>query len=134
MSSIKKTTRPTLNPPLRKSAAPATESAAAPVLTDKALELIAAKFRAMSEPLRLRLLNSLMAGELSVSQLVAASGSGQANVSKHLSILKSVGMVATRRDGLLTLYRIDDPAVYQLCAIMCARLKSEHEALGAALG
>ena len=59
-------------------------------------------------------------------QLVEAAGTGQANVSKHLSILKQAGMIATRREGLATLCSISDPAIFQLCEIMCARLKDEH--------
>lgn len=105
----------------------------APALSDQALELIAARFRALGEPVRLRLLNTLMQGECSVTQLVEACGTGQANVSKHLAVLKSAGMVSTRREGLLTLCRIGDASVFQLCDIMCSRLKAEHEELGRAL-
>jgi len=103
-------------------------------LTDAALELIAQKFRALSEPVRLKLLNTLMQGEKNVTQLVEATGSGQANVSKHLSILKQADMIATRREGLSTVCSISDPAVYQLCEIMCARLKAQHEERSRSLG
>lgn len=102
-------------------------------LSDHALSLIAARFRALGEPVRLRLLNTLMQGERSVTQLVEVCGTGQANVSKHLSVLKAAGMVATRREGLLTLCRVADACVFQLCEIMCARLKAEHEEMGRAI-
>jgi DNA-binding transcriptional ArsR family regulator len=102
-------------------------------LPDAALELIAQRFRALSEPVRLRLLSTLMAGERNVTQLVEAAGTGQANVSKHLSILKQAGMIATRREGLSTICAIADPSIYQLCEIMCARLKAEHTERGKAL-
>lgn len=102
-------------------------------LSDSALTMIAARFRALSEPVRLRLLNTLMQGERSVTQLVEASGTGQANVSKHLSVLREAGMVSMRRDGLLTMCSIADPAIVQLCDIMCARLKAEHEERAKAL-
>jgi ArsR family transcriptional regulator len=103
-------------------------------LPDAALALIAERFRALSEPVRLRLLNTLMAGECNVTQLVTAAGTGQANVSKHLSILKQAGMISTRREGLSTICSIADPSIYQLCEIMCARLKTEHVERGKALG
>ena len=122
--------------PARKPSAPRVAAAArssSRTLSDEALALIAARFRALGEPLRLRLLNILMQGERSVTQLVDACGSGQANVSKHLSVLKSAGMVATRRDGMLTLCRIADPCVFELCEIMCTRLRAEHEALSRAI-
>ena len=96
-------------------------------LPDAALMRIAERFRALSEPVRLRLLNCLMDGEKTVTQLVEAARTGQANVSKHLAVLRQAGMVATRREGLNTLCSISDPAVHQLCEIMCSRLKAEHE-------
>ena len=102
-------------------------------LSDTALVLIAGRFRALSEPVRLRLLNTLMQGERSVTQLVEASGTGQANVSKHLAVLRDAGMVAMRREGLMTMCSIADPAINQLCEIMCARLKAEHVERGKAL-
>lgn len=88
--------------------------------------MIAARFRALAEPVRLRLLNTLMQGERSVTQLVEASGTGQANVSKHLAVLRDAGMVVMRREGLMTKCSIADPVIVQLCDIMCARLKAEH--------
>ena len=102
-------------------------------LSDTALTMIAARFRALSEPVRLRLLNTLMQGERSVTQLVEASGTGQANVSKHLAVLREAGMVTVRREGLLTMCSIANPVIVQLCDLMCARLKVEHEERGKAL-
>ena len=110
-----------------------TAPAADKSLSDAALAMIAQRFRALSEPVRLRLLNTLMAGERNVTQLVEAAGTGQANVSKHLSILKQAGMISTRREGLSTICAIADPSIYQLCEIMCTRLKAEHAERGKAL-
>ena len=98
-----------------------------------ALELIATRFRALSEPMRLRLLNVLMQGEQTVGQLVEASGSGQANVSKHLAVLRDAGMVGTRKEGLTTVCYIADPIVNELCEMMCSRLREEMESKAAAL-
>lgn len=102
-------------------------------LPDAALTMIAARFRALSEPVRLRILNAIMQGERSVSQIVEVSGSGQANVSKHLAVLRDAGMVAMRREGLLTLCSIADPVIVQLCDLMCSKLKAEHAELAKAL-
>ena len=112
---------------LARRAAPPSSSAPAKALSDAALAMIASRFRALAEPLRLRLLNKLMEGAFTVGQLVEVTGTGQANVSKHLAVLKEAGMVATRREGLSTYCSIADPAIFQLCEIMCARLKAEHE-------
>jgi len=96
-------------------------------LSPLALELIAARFRALSEPMRLRLLNLLMGGEKSVGQLVEATGSSQANVSKHLSVLREAGMIAMRKEGLSSFCFIADPFVNELCEMMCSRLREEME-------
>lgn len=102
-------------------------------LSPLALDLIAGRFRALSEPVRLRLLNLLMQGEHTVGQLVEASGSGQANVSKHLAVLREAGMVGTRREGLTTVCFIADEIVKDLCEMMCSRLREEMESKAAAL-
>ena len=94
-------------------------------LSPLALELIAARFRALSEPMRLRLLNLLMGGEMTVGQLVEAIGSSQANVSKHLSVLRAAGMIAMRKEGLSSFCFIADPIVNELCEMMCSRLREE---------
>ena len=113
---------------------PAKKSAVSPKhLSDTALELIAARFRALSEPMRLRLLNLLMQGEHTVGQLVEASGSGQANVSKHLAVLRESGMVGMRKEGLSTVCFIADPIVNELCEMMCCRLREEMEQKASAL-
>lgn len=94
-------------------------------LSPLALDLIAKRFRALSEPMRLRLLNVLMQGERTVGQLVEASSSSQANVSKHLSVLREAGMIAIRKEGLTTICFIADPIVNELCDMMCTRLREE---------
>lgn len=96
-------------------------------LSQLALELIAGRFRALSEPMRLRLLNLLMGGEKTVGQLVDATSSSQANVSKHLSVLREAGMIAMRKEGLSSFCFIADPIVNELCEMMCSRLRDEME-------
>ena len=83
--------------------------------------------------MRLRLLSTLMQGERTVGQLVESSGSGQANVSKHLSVLREAGMIATRKEGLSTFCYIADPVVQELCDLMCRRLRGEMEEKAKAL-
>jgi ArsR family transcriptional regulator len=103
------------------------------LLSPLALELIASRFKAFAEPMRLRLLNLLMHGERTVGQLVEASGSGQANVSKHLALLRDTGMIGMRKEGLTTVCYISDPIVNELCEMMCSRLREEMEGKAAAL-
>jgi DNA-binding transcriptional ArsR family regulator len=101
------------------------------VLPPEALELVAARFRALGEPMRLRLLSILMEGERSVTELVGASQAGQANVSKHLAVLREANMVAFRKEGTTTIYYIADPLIFELCELMCKRLQQEMAARAA---
>ena len=112
---------------------PETTTEPAKLLSPLALELIADRFKALSKPMRLRLLNLLMQGERSVGQLVKASGSGQANVSKHLAQLRDTGMIGMRKEGLSTICYIADPIVGELCEMMCSRLREEMERKASAL-
>ena len=90
-----------------------------------ALELVAARFRMLAEPMRLRLLNELRERELTVTGLVEATGAGQANVSKHLSLLADAGMVGRRKEGLNVFYFIADRSLFELCDLVCGRLQKE---------
>ena len=94
-------------------------------LTHEMLALVAERLRALAEPARLQILNELRGGERTVTELVEATGLGQANVSKHLRLLLGAGYVARRRDGLYARYRLGDEDVFRICEIMCGRLEVE---------
>lgn len=102
--------------------------------SDEALDLIAQRFKVLAEPMRLRILNVLRGGEKTVSELVEETGAGQANVSKHLGLLFRYGMVGRRKEGLNVYYRITDPAIFQLCDLVCSSMEAELEAKRGALG
>jgi len=99
-------------------------------LPDPVVDLVARRFRALGEPLRIRLVERLMEGEATVQELVAASGGGQQNVSKHLGVLLNAGVVGRRKEGTFVYYRIVDDVVFSLCEQVCASLEREHTALG----
>lgn len=94
-------------------------------LPPAALELVAARFKMLAEPMRLRLLNELRGGEKSVTELVEATEAGQANVSKHLSLLSDAGMIGRRKEGLNVIYFIADESLFELCDLVCGRLQKE---------
>jgi len=87
------------------------------------LDRVAAQFRALSEPSRLKLMNLLFAGERSVGELVDGSGLSLANVSKHLSLLHQAGWVGRRKAGLHVVYSLADPRAVELCELMCTRVR-----------
>lgn len=94
-------------------------------MTPELLELLAERFRALAEPTRLQILNTLRRGEATVSELIDATGLGQANVSKHLQMLYGLGFVSRRKDGLYVYYALADRSVFKLCDIMCGRMEAE---------
>ena len=97
-------------------------------LTPDVLALVAGRFKALAEPARLQMLVALRDGERTVSDLVEATGLGQANVSKHLQLLHALGFVARRKEGLFVHYRLASRSVFQLCDIMCDQIATEHRA------
>ena len=100
-------------------------------LSDAALQMIADRFKIMSEPMRLKILHALWDGELSVGDIIEASAGLQANISKHLGILQQSGLVSRRKDGLNVYYRICDETVFELCEVVCVSL---HDRLVVQMG
>ncbi len=103
-------------------------------LADDALELVAARFKALSEPTRLRLLAALKGGERNVTELVEFTGTSQANISRQLLVLTQAGILGRRKSGLHTFYFVADKAIYDLCELVCGsvqdRLARQNRAFG----
>ena len=95
-----------------------------PALTPDAIRLIAERFKVLAEPARLEILNSLRAGERTVTELVQETGLGQANVSKHLGLLHAHNFVARRKEGVSVYYMLAE-SVDELCDIMTSQLKAQ---------
>ncbi|MEZ5426906.1 MAG: metalloregulator ArsR/SmtB family transcription factor [Pyrinomonadaceae bacterium] len=107
-------------------------------MTPEALEMVAERFRLLGEPIRLRILQSLQAGELSVGEITQVVETSQPNVSKHLKMLQTLGVVARRQEGNTVYYSILDPSIFELCDLVCgsiqARLSSQYDRLQSAFG
>ena len=73
----------------------------------------AAVGRALADPKRLCVLESLASGELSVGDLSSLVGCQIPNMSQHLAVLRSAGLVTTRREGSTIFYRLADPRVLE---------------------
>lgn len=90
------------------------------------IERAAQRFKILSEPVRLELLNQMqLHGEQTVSELVDATGHRQANVSKHLGLMAGEGLLNRRKEGLYVYYKISDPTLSALCMLVCGRLREE---------
>lgn len=84
-------------------------------LDPETAELVAERFRALGDPTRLLILELLRQdGEVSVREIAARVGGSQQNVSKHLSVLRVQRIVARRKQGISSLYRIADLGVLRL--------------------
>lgn len=94
-------------------------------LSEAALQLVAARFRVLAEPMRLRLIQALFEAERSVGELVAVTGGTQANVSRHLQTLAAAHILARRKEGLQVFYRISDPSIPRLCEVMCTAIEKQ---------
>lgn len=92
-------------------------------LSPEALDFVAARFRALGDPSRLRVLNVLLSGEFSVQELVAATGLSQTATSRQLAVLRAARLVDRRVQGKNAIYRVVDPTVSELCRIVCAGLE-----------
>ena len=91
-------------------------------LSRQAFEMIATRFRVLSEPLRLRLIHSLQNGELTVTELTTELETSQPNVSKHLKILTDSGLLRREQRGNAVFYSIADPTIFKLCEVVCDSL------------
>ncbi|HLX96467.1 MAG TPA: metalloregulator ArsR/SmtB family transcription factor [Verrucomicrobiae bacterium] len=86
------------------------------------LEQIAARFKLLGEPTRLRILQSVCRQPRTVNAIVADTGSTQANVSKHLALLAAAGLLERKRDGQCVFYGMKDQLALKLCELVRAQL------------
>jgi DNA-binding transcriptional ArsR family regulator len=79
------------------------------------LEALANRFKALAEPTRLHILAAICDHERNVQDICDRTGLHQANVSKHLRLMKEAGVVACRREGAWRYYRVIDTELLALC-------------------
>jgi ArsR family transcriptional regulator len=105
-------------------AAPKKQKSQEPV-SEEMLQFIASRFKVLAEPMRLRILHAIRPGELTVTRIIETTGASQANVSKHLAVLTRGGMVGRRKEGLNVYYSIADPVIFELCDLICNKLRGQ---------
>ncbi|QYO65336.1 ArsR/SmtB family transcription factor [Leptolyngbya sp. 7M] len=91
----------------------------------EALVMIAERFRVLGEPIRLRLINLLRDGEMSVTELTRAANTSQPNVSKHLRLLTDAGVLRRDQRGNTVFYSIADQSIFRLCEVVCDSLDEQ---------
>jgi len=91
------------------------------------IPLVAARFKALSDPRRLALLSALQGGERTVTELAEHTHRPQPNVSQPLASLARAGLVESRREGNRVFYRIADPYVLRICDAVCDSLAAQGQ-------
>lgn len=85
---------------------------------DEDIERASRSLKAMSHPLRLKILCTLGGQEISVQEIVEQVGTSQSNISQHLAILRDKGILASRKDANRVYYRVSDSRTLQLIGMM----------------
>jgi len=98
-------------------------------LSAEALAEIAAYFQALSEPSRLQLLNFLRQGPRNVTELAALTHQSSANVSRHLALLAAKGIVTRESRGVSVFFQVADPAIFQMCDLVCGQIERQFAAV-----
>jgi DNA-binding transcriptional ArsR family regulator len=102
-------------------------------LPEALVELIAQRFRIIGEPMRIRALDELRDGPLTINELTEALNATQQNVSKHVSVLVQAGIVRREKDGNRVRCSIADESVFALCELVCGGLRQQVAELDALL-
>lgn len=97
------------------------------------VEMVAKFFRALGDPVRLRLLEFLLHEEHTVTECVGHVGLSQGRVSTHLGCLSDCGYVEVRREGRFAYYRVRDPRVAELVLLARAIATENAAALAACM-
>lgn len=95
------------------------------VMSPEAISLVAARFKVMSEPIRLQILQTLQSGRIAVTEVARAVATTQPNVSRHLKILQDAGLVTRKQQGNTVYYSIADDSVFELCRLVCGSLEEK---------
>ena len=88
------------------------------VVDGEELDRMAARFKLLGEPMRLKILQAVCQRPRTVNGIVAATGSTQANVSKHLALLAAGGILTRKKEGQCVYYGMKDRLVVKLCELV----------------
>jgi ArsR family transcriptional regulator len=82
------------------------------------IEIASRSLKAMSHPLRLKILCTLGSREVCVQEIVETVGTSQSNISQHLAILRDKGILSSRKDANKVFYRVGDERTLRLIIMM----------------
>lgn len=88
------------------------------ITRDEDIDRASRSLKAMSHPLRLKILCTLGDQEVSVQDIVERVGTSQSNISQHLAILRDKGILSSRKDANRVFYKVVDNRTLQLISMM----------------
>ena len=97
---------------------------------ERIYSLQASLCKALSNPIRLMIVDILKEGEATVSELQDKLARQQSNLSQHLAVLRGTGIVESRRDGTNVLYSLKNPKIVEACSLVRAILRDQSKELG----
>ena len=99
----------------------------------KIFELHAEVCKALAHPLRIEVIDVLMKGELCFSDILEETGGLKSNLSQHISVMVSSGILKARKDSRCNYYSLSSPKVAKACSLMrevlVENLKKQHQLL-----
>jgi len=88
------------------------------ITRDEDIDRASRSLKAMSHPLRLKILCTLGDKEVSVQEIVEQVGTSQSNISQHLAILRDKGILSSRKDANRVYYKVVDSRTLRLISMM----------------
>jgi len=88
------------------------------ITKDEDINRASRSLKAMSHPLRLKILCTLGDNEVSVQDIVGHVGTSQSNISQHLAILRDKGILSSRKDANRVFYKVGDARTLKLIGMM----------------
>ncbi len=95
---------------------------------DELVTAVAKCFALLSEPTRLKILNTICGNEQSLSAIVEATGATQTNVSRHLALLHQAGVVRRRKERNAACYKVAGPVFADVCRAVCVQVAGRIDA------
>ncbi len=112
--------------PITKSVDESTALLSSLMVKDEDVLLASNSLKAISHPLRLKILCMLGENEVSVQDIVENVGTSQSNISQHLALLREKGILTTRKEANRVFYRVDDARMLKLIVVMQGLFCSDH--------
>jgi ArsR family transcriptional regulator len=94
-------------------------------------EAVARVIRAVGQPFRLAIVHCLRDGERCVCDIARAVGAERSNVSRHLAVLANAGVLTSRKQGLLVLYKLKTPCILSIFDCVGGVVRGDDQAASA---